>query len=112
MESGVISVYAGLSIACASQCKTLCRPALEHKPAIAIAAIDISLLVNLKKHAGMTQSGRTISFAAANTACPIAADTAGFDENGFGRRNVHSRFGLVRVTANFNWDQPLLINTG
>lgn len=65
------------------------RSAAQHKAPIAIAAIDISALVDLEKDARMTECCRTITRAAANGACAITAHTAFVDANDFGRRNAH-----------------------
>ena len=52
----------------------------QHEAAIAIAAIDIAMLVDLKEHARMAERG-----AARNIGRAVTGDTAMGDAEGFGR---------------------------
>ena len=65
------------------------RAATQDKPAIAIAAINIAVLINLKEDARVAKSCRTIAFAATNGAGAVTADAAGVDKDGFRRSDVH-----------------------
>ena len=71
--------------------RSISGPALQHKPPVAIAAIDIPMLVNLKIHFRMTQGRRTKTISTADRARAIAADTAGFDKDRFRRCDVHGK---------------------
>lgn len=53
--------------------------ARKDETAIAIAAIDITALIDLKPDSRMTER-----CTAGNVACPVAGDAAGLDGNGFG----------------------------
>ena len=64
---------------------------LQDKPAIAITAIDIARLVNLKIDQRMAECRWTIASAAANAARPVTADAAGFDRDDFTRHGLRSR---------------------
>ena len=69
------------------------RATAQDKPAIAITAIDIAVLVNLEEDTRMAKCCRAIAFAATDGAGAVAADAAGVDKDGFRRSNVH---GLCR----------------
>ena len=80
---------------------TVGRAAPEHETPVAIAAIDIAVLVDLEIDARMAESRWAIALAAADAARPVAADAAGFDGDDFGRWNAHARR-LICVSVNFN----------
>ena len=63
------------------------RSADQYEAPIAIAAIDITMLVDLEEHARMAERG-----AAGNVAGAITYDTAVADTEGF-RRSDHDRGG-------------------
>ncbi len=65
------------------------RAAIQHKTAVAIAAVDKTMLVNLQIDARMPKRGWAIAFACANGAGAVATNAASFDKDGFGRRSVH-----------------------
>jgi hypothetical protein len=54
----------------------------KHEPPITIAAIDIAMLVNLQKDAGMAKSGGDAMTG------PVTRDAVGSDSDDF-RRRVH-----------------------
>ena len=56
------------------------RAAAQHEAAVAIAALDETLLVDLQPHARMAERG-----AAGNAGRTVAADAGGIGEHGFGR---------------------------
>jgi len=59
------------------------RIAVEDEAAVAIAAIDIALLVDLQPHARMTESGGAIIPGGTDIAGPIAGNAAGIGMDGF-----------------------------
>ncbi len=65
-------------------------PAFEHEAAIAIAAIDIAMLVDLEPDTRMAERGGAIIGAAANGAGAVAADAARGDLDDFGRCDAHA----------------------
>ena len=67
----------------------VCRAAFQDKAPVAIAAIDIAVLIDLKIDAWMAERRRAIIRAAANVAGAVAADPAGLDEKHFWWSNVH-----------------------
>lgn len=71
----------------------VCRSAFQHKPAVAIAAIDIAMLVYFQIDTRMPQRGGLVRSVprsrAANGAGPVTTDAGLVDENGFWRRNMH-----------------------
>ena len=67
----------------------ICRPALEDKAPVAIAALDIAVLIDLEIDSRMAKCGGPIVPAATNVARTVTAHAAGFDMDYFGRGNVH-----------------------
>ena len=65
------------------------RAAFENKPAIAVTAIDITMLIDLKIDLWMAQRRRAIVCAAADRAGAITADAFGLDGDQFGCLNAH-----------------------
>jgi len=53
-------------------------PANQHETPVAIAAIDIAMLVDLEKNARMAECGATGNVAGAITDDTVVADTEGF----------------------------------
>ena len=82
--------------------RPFCRAALKDEASIAIAAIDITVLVNFKEDARMAQRSGAITLAAANGACAVATDAALFDQKDFRRRRVHSLEKLRARHCKFN----------
>jgi len=80
----------------------VCRTATKHKATIAIPAIDIAVLINLKIDARMAKAGSAIGGAAANLARAVTADTALVDKDDFGWRNIHGICGLAPCALLFN----------
>ena len=54
------------------------RPTDQHETPVAIAAIDIAMLVNLQEHARMAERRPTGNIAGAVTDDTVVADTEGF----------------------------------
>ena len=54
------------------------RSADQHEAPVAIAAIDIAMLIDLEKHARMAECGATGNVAGAITNDTVVADTEGF----------------------------------
>ena len=75
------------------------RPPLENEPPVAIAAIDIAVLVDLEPHARMAERGRTEAFAAANSAGAVAIDPVRFDKARLGRGKAHAAADNCRCPA-------------
>ena len=78
------------------------RAADQHEATIAIAAIDIAMLVDLEKHPGMAERGT-----AGDVAGTVTGDTAMADAKGFGRGDHAAQIAAGRAAHNC----PLLRRT-
>lgn len=67
----------------------VCGAAAQDKPPVAIAAVDITVLVNLQPHLRMAKSRRAKASSATNGAGAIATDAAVIDKDDFWRGNAH-----------------------
>jgi len=65
------------------------RAAFEHEPPVAIAAIDVTTLINLKKHAWMAQRGRPEIATSTDSTGTVTTDSTGLDNDRFGRCCAH-----------------------
>ena len=70
---------------------TVGRPAFEHEAAVAISAIDITMLVNFQIDARMAECRRAVIDTSANIAGAVTADAAGGNLDHFGRWDVHGK---------------------
>ena len=76
--------------------------AAQHETPIAIAAIDITVLVDLKPHARVAERRCAIAVAGANRIGTVAFDANVIDQSRFGRRNVHGAQ-IMRCAHLRNW---------
>src|SRR5687767_11812286 len=60
------------------------RAALEHEAAIAVAAVDVALLVDLHVDARVAERGRAVVGSAADVAGAVAPYPRSIDQGGFG----------------------------
>ena len=63
--------------------------ALQNKPPVAIAAIDIAAVIDFKVNQRVTERRRAISSSSTDCVGAVAADAAGFNEKRFGRCGRH-----------------------
>lgn len=68
---------------------TIRTPAPEHEAAVAVAAVDVAVLVDLEPDLGVAERGGAIVGTAANVGRAVAPYAAGFDEDGLGRGDAH-----------------------
>lgn len=65
------------------------RSAAQHEAAVAIAAVDVAVFIDLQPDAGMAERGWAIAVAAADRLRAVALNAAMIDQGHFGRWNVH-----------------------
>ena len=76
------------------------RTAFEDEAPVAIAAVNIAMLVYLEIDARMAQRSRAIIRSATDGTCPVATDAAAGDSGHFRRRYAHAP-PISRVAAAF-----------
>lgn len=69
--------------------RTIRRTTFQNEAPVAIAAIDVAMLIDPEIYARMTERRGPISGAAANGTGPVTRHATGLDRHYFGRRDIH-----------------------